>query len=90
EVGIGGYQVDPSQGTHFFQNLTSLRVGYFTVNTVTNDGHIDFERLDALEAEFEQGSVRHVRLKKELIIKIDGKRSRGIVIDAEKEKKLMQ
>ncbi|MEA2041424.1 MAG: PEP/pyruvate-binding domain-containing protein, partial [Bacteroidota bacterium] len=86
EVGIEGYQVDPSQGTHFFQNLTSLRVGYFTVNTVTNDGHIDFERLDALDAEFEQGSVRHVRLKKELIIKIDGKRSRGIVIDAEKEK----
>ena len=48
ECGIPGYQIEPSQGTHFFQNITSLGIGYLTVNTVTGSGSIDAEAIEAL------------------------------------------
>ena len=49
ESAIPGYQIEPSQGTHFFQNITSLGVGYLTVDTVRGDGHIDESAISALE-----------------------------------------
>ena len=49
ESAIPGYQIEPSQGTHFFQNITSLGVGYLTVDTVRGDGFIDEEAISALE-----------------------------------------
>lgn len=48
ECGIPGYQIEPSQGTHFFQNITSLGIGYLAVNTVTGSGSIDAEAIEAL------------------------------------------
>lgn len=48
ECGIPGYQIEPSQGTHFFQNITSLGVGYLTVNTVSRSGSLDTASIEAL------------------------------------------
>ncbi|MBN2637700.1 MAG: phosphoenolpyruvate synthase [Bacteroidales bacterium] len=79
ESGLKEYRIDPSQGTHFFQNLTSFRVGYFTLNPYLNDGHYDLDFLDKQEAVFENDIIRHVRFSKPLITKIDGKRNLGII-----------
>ncbi len=79
EAGLENYRIDPSQGTHFFQNLTSFRVGYFTINPFIEDGFYDLDFLDKTEAVFENEIIRHVRFKKPLVIKIDGKKSLGVV-----------
>jgi len=79
ESGLENYRIDPSQGTHFFQNLTSFRVGYFTVNPFLDDGHYDIEYLDNTPAVYENSVLRHVRFDKPLVVKIDGKKSFGIV-----------
>ncbi len=79
ESGLKDFQIDPSQGTHFFQNLTSFNVGYFTINPFINDGCYDVDFLDSLPAVYEDELVRHVRFEKPLIIKIDGKKNVGIV-----------
>ncbi|MCX6272545.1 MAG: phosphoenolpyruvate synthase [Bacteroidetes bacterium] len=83
ESGLENYRVDPSQGTHFFQNLTSFRVGYFTINPFSNDGHYDLKYLNARPAVFEDEYVRHVRFDTPLIVKIDGKKNTGVVLKAE-------
>ncbi|WP_430813271.1 PEP/pyruvate-binding domain-containing protein [Carboxylicivirga sp. RSCT41] len=80
ETGLENYRVDPSQGTHFFQNLTSLRVGYFTVTPSIGDGFIDTEYLDALPAVYEDEYIRHVRLDKVCCVKIDGQKGIGVVM----------
>ncbi len=73
------FMITPSQGTHFFQNLTSQGVGYFTINSVVNHGMIDWHYLEDLEAVTETKFVRHVRFDKPLEIKIDGRQNRGAV-----------
>jgi hypothetical protein len=80
ETGLKNYHVDPSQGTHFFQNLTSFGVGYFTINTYTGDGILQQELLDALPAVYETEYVRHVRFPHPLKIMMDGKRQQGLVL----------
>jgi hypothetical protein len=80
EAGLKNYHVDPSQGTHFFQNLTSFGVGYFTINTYTGDGIIQQQLLDAMPAVEETEYVRHVRFEKPLKIMMDGKRQHGVVL----------
>lgn len=80
ESGLKNYRIDPSQGTHFFQNLTSFRVGYFTVNPFINEGHYDVGFLNSLEAVFENEYLRHIRFEKPLEIMIDGKRHRGVIM----------
>lgn len=80
EAGLKNFQVDPSQGTHFFQNLTSLGVGYFTINTFRNDGIFNQALLDSLPAFQETEHVRHVRLPKPLTIMIDGMKKEGVVL----------
>jgi hypothetical protein len=80
ESGLENYRIDPSQGTHFFQNLTSFRVGYFTINTYLNDGTFDLDYLDSKPAVYENETLRHVRLRKPLRIKIDGKKNLGVVL----------
>lgn len=79
ESGLTNYRIDPSQGTHFFQNLTSFGVGYFTINPYTNDGIYNQEWLNSMKAEDETNFVRHVSFEKPLIIKMDGKKKIGIV-----------
>ena len=80
EAGLKNYHVDPSQGTHFFQNLTSFGVGYFTINTYTGDGVIQQQVLDQMPAIEETEYVRHVRFERPLKIMMDGKRQHGVVL----------
>ncbi|MBQ8529784.1 MAG: phosphoenolpyruvate synthase [Parabacteroides sp.] len=83
ECGLENYRVDPSQGTHFFQNLTSFGVGYFTINPFKGDGWFDEEYLNSLPAVEETEYIRHVHFDKPIIIKMDGKRSLGVVLKPE-------
>lgn len=80
ESALNTYQVDPSQGTHFFQNLTSFGVGYFTVNPQTDQGTFNEAYLDALPAETETEFVRHIHFSSPLVVKIDGKKNIGVVM----------
>lgn len=81
ETAIDGKSVQPSQGSHFFQNLTSFGVGYFTVNPFGSDGNELFrmEMLEALPALHETTHVRHVRFGKPFVVKMDGLKSIGVV-----------
>jgi hypothetical protein len=80
ESGLKNYRIDPSQGTHFFQNLTSFRVGYFTINPFIKDGYYDVEYLAKYKAFYEDEFVRHIRFQKPLIVKIDGKKKTGVIM----------
>ena len=80
ECGLENYRVDPSQGTHFFQNLTSFGVGYFTVNPFKGDGWFDEAFLNAQPAVEETEYLRHVRFGAPITIKMDGKKSLGVVL----------
>jgi CheY-like chemotaxis protein len=79
EAGIHNFHVDPSQGTHFFQNLTSFGVGYFTINDFLGDGIYNQAVLNAMPAVEETAHVRHVRFPQPLTIKIDGMKKEGVV-----------
>ena len=80
-VALKNYNIDPSQGTHFFQNLTSFGVGYFTVDTNTGEGgFVDKAVLDAMPAVEETQYVRHVRFEHPLRILMDGKKQEGAVL----------
>ena len=85
EVALKNYRVDPSQGTHFFQNMTSFGVGYFTVDTNLpgEGGIIHKEMLDVMPAVEETAWVRHVRFDRPLRILMDGMKQEGVVMTAE-------
>lgn len=81
ESGLENYQIEPSQGTHFFQNLTSFGVGYFTINSfINNGGTFDESYLNSQPAIFETKFIRHVRFKQPIVIKINGKKKYGVVL----------
>ena len=80
EAGLTNYRVDPSQGTHFFQNLTSFGVGYFTVNPYRGDGICRHDVLDAMPAVEETKYLRHVRFDGGLTVKMDGRKKLGVVV----------
>ena len=80
EAGLENYRVDPSLGTHFFQNLTSFGVGYFTVNSFKNEGIYNKELLDSMPAVEETQYVRHVRFDRPLKIMMDGMKQEGVVV----------
>lgn len=79
ESGLEHYRIDPSQGTHFFQNITSFRVGYFTINPFIDDGYFDLEYLDTQPALMENDFVRQIRFKDPLRVEIDGKSNKGVI-----------
>ncbi len=79
ECGIKNYHIEPSQGTHFFQNLTSFGIGYLTINPYQNDGLLDIEFLDSQIAISETEYVRHIRFEKPLYIFMDGRKNKGII-----------
>lgn len=79
ECGIENFDVEPSQGTHFFQNVTSLGVGYLTINPFRGDGIFRQDRLDAREALYEGEYLRLVRFDRPLWVCIDGRSDRGMV-----------
>ncbi|MCB0805122.1 MAG: phosphoenolpyruvate synthase [Bacteroidales bacterium] len=80
ESGMENYRIDPSQGTHFFQNLTSFRVGYFTVNPFINDGTYDIDFLSKFDPVYEDEFIRHIRFEKPVVVKIDGRKNVGIIL----------
>jgi len=79
EAGLTNYRVDPSQGTHFFQNLTSFGVGYFTINAYMNDGLYNQELLNSMTAVEETKYLRWVHFDKPLAVKMNGKKKIGVV-----------
>jgi hypothetical protein len=80
EAGLRDLNVTPSQGTHFFQNLTSFNVGYFTVNPETGDGFIDWDWFDAQPALSQAAHVRHLRLEEPILVLMDGRRNAGLIL----------
>lgn len=79
ESGLENFRIDPSQGTHFFQNLTSFRVGYFTINPYINDGFYDLDYLARQKTFFENKYLRHVRFNEPIMVQIDGKNNKGVI-----------
>jgi CheY-like chemotaxis protein len=83
ESNYGNTNIVPSQGSHFFQNLTSFKVGYFSVNQIDEDNYIDWDWLDKLDVEEEKIYTKHIRLEKPLTIKINGQKNFGIILKPE-------
>jgi hypothetical protein len=79
ESGLDHYRIDPSQGTHFFQNLTSFHVAYLTINPYINEGFYDVAFLRTCEAVYEDEYIRHVRFTNPMRIEIDGKKNVGVI-----------
>ena len=79
ESSLSNYRIEPSQGTHFFQNLTSFGVGYFTINPSSSDGIYDIDYLNSLPAIYESESIRIVSFDKPLVIGINGVKGVGVV-----------
>ncbi len=79
ESGFRDFRVAPSQGSHFFQNLTSFQVGYFTVNAEAGEGFVDWDWIAGQPAEGERGFVRHLRFAEPLVVKMNGRRNQGII-----------
>jgi CheY-like chemotaxis protein len=80
EAGFRDFRVTPSQGTHFFQNLTSSNVGYFTVNPDAGEGFVDWEWLERQPAVAEAGWVRHLRFHRPVVVKMNGKKNQGVIL----------
>ena len=85
ESGLQDYRIDPSQGTHFFQNITAFRVGYFTINPFINDGYYDVDFLNNAPHVYQDEYIRHVSFDKPLVIMIDGRIHKGIIMKPGKE-----
>jgi len=88
EMGLENYQVEPSQGTHFFQNLTSLRVAYIYTNTHMKQGKLDMNWLNSIEACYESENIRHVQTKSPLTLNIDGREGKAVMYYPNKETEL--
>lgn len=85
ESGLSNYRIDPSQGTHFFQNLTSFGVSYFTINPFQKDGSYDIDFLNAQPAVFESDYIRHVQFQQPIVIKVDGRTNKGVIMKPEND-----
>jgi hypothetical protein len=83
ESGFRDFRVMPSQGSHFFQNLTAFQIGYFTVNPDAGEGFIDWEWLNSQPALHEDGCVRHLRFAAPLSVIMNGKTSEGLILKPE-------
>ncbi|MBN1416789.1 MAG: phosphoenolpyruvate synthase [Bacteroidales bacterium] len=79
ESGLENFRIDPSQGTHFFHNLTTFGVGYLTINPYINDGVYNIEFLSERSAFYESEFIRHVVFRQPLKVELDGKNNRAVV-----------
>jgi CheY-like chemotaxis protein len=84
EAGFRDFNVTPSQGSHFFQNITSFRIGYFTVNSIDKLGFIDWEWLSQQKAAEETNYIRHLNFDRPINVRINGHKNKGIIIKPEK------
>ena len=80
ETDLDDFKITPSQGSHFFQNMTSFQVGYLTVNASQGTGRLDWEWLDAQPPVSEGKYLRHIELEESLNVMIDGRNSHGVVL----------
>lgn len=81
ECSLEDFRIDPSQGTHFFQNMTSANAGYVNVNPFSREGEVcDLSVLDALPAVYESEFVRFVHLERELTVVVDGREGRAVAV----------
>ncbi len=80
EAGFRDFQVTPSQGSHFFQNLTSFRVGYFTVNSIDHIGFIDWDWINNQKPEEELLYTKHLKFDQAISVKINGHENRGVIL----------
>ena len=80
ETTLQDFVVEPSQGSHFFQNLTAFGIAYLAVNPFSGDGFIDWPWLEAQPAEHETTFVRHVHLPHPLEVRLNGRRSQAVVL----------
>ncbi|WKZ68252.1 MAG: PEP/pyruvate-binding domain-containing protein [Melioribacteraceae bacterium] len=82
ESGFKEFSVMPSQGTHFFQNITSFMIGYFTVNS-DKLGYIDWAWLKNQTEIERKVFTKHIKLEKPLLIKMNGQENKGIILKPE-------
>ena len=80
ETGFRDFRVTPSQGSHFFQNLSSFQVGYFTVNADVGEGLVRWDWLAKQPAASQRGSVRHLRFEQPVVVRMNGRRSEGVIL----------
>ena len=80
ESNFTDFEVSPSQGSHFFQNLTSFKIGYFTVDDFTQQGFIDWKWLQQQNIVEKKNFINHVRIDEPITIKINGHKNKGIII----------
>jgi hypothetical protein len=83
DAGFRDIQVTPSQGSHFFQNLAALKIGYFTVNPEAGDGRLDWEWLARQPAREKGTFFRHLRFKQPVEVLMNGRRQEGIIVKPE-------
>ena len=80
EAGFKDLNVTPSQGSHFFQNITSFRVGYFTVNALDNESFVDWDWLTSRPATEELTYTRHLQFDQPVVVRINGHKNKGIIL----------
>ncbi len=86
EIGIPGFQLDASLGSHFFHNVTSMKVGYFSIDQMAQKGSVNWEKLRAQRVIREGHFFTHIRFDKPLNIRMDGKKSMAVItLDNEKK-----
>lgn len=85
ESGLSTYRIEPSQGTHFFQNLTSFGVSYFTINPYIQDGFYDLDYLNEQPVAFESEFIRHITFERPIIIKADARKNIGVILKPHNE-----
>jgi hypothetical protein len=83
ESGFKDFRVTPSQGSHFFQNLTSFQVGYFTVNADAGEGFVRWDWLAAQAPVSARGGVRHLRFEHPVMVHMNGRHNQGVVVAPE-------
>jgi len=79
EVGLPGYHVDASLGSHFFHNVTSMNIGYLSVNLDTGEGIVDWGKLSKQNLVHQGKHFRHVRFRKPLVIRMDGRKGMAVI-----------
>ena len=86
EAGFRDFRVTPSQGSHFFQNLTAFQIGYFTVNPDAGEGSVDWEWLTEQPSVDEDGCVRHMRFNTPMRVIMNSRTSQGVIFKPVGEK----
>ena len=79
ESGFRDFRVTPSQGSHFFQNLTSFQIGYFTVNPDFGEGFVDWDWIAAQPAAAEMRFIRHLEFARGIVVKMNGRKNVGLI-----------